>query len=158
MRQFNRFRGTKGFLSTWNRAVRFRYMITEAAKNRTKILAFWKKHGAEAAEEAYGVKIRTLYGWQRRLKEGNGKLEALNPGSRTPMEVSMATKDENENEACRRIMISLYGSEEAATEVAQALLHQITPAEEARIKRVYDAADKEAARVFEGMTKKTHKE
>ena len=84
MRQFNRFRGTKGFLSTWNRAVRFRYMITEAAKNRTKILAFWKKHGAEAAEEAYGVKIRTLYDWQRRLKEGNGKLEALNPGSRTP--------------------------------------------------------------------------
>src|SRR3989338_4859090 len=56
MRQFNRFRGTKGFLSTWNRAVRFRYMITEAAKNRTKILAFWKKHGAEAAEEAQGRK------------------------------------------------------------------------------------------------------
>ena len=68
----------------------------------------------------------------------------------------MATKDENENEACRRIMISLYGSEEAATEVAQALLHQITPAEEARIKRVYDAADKEAARVFDEMTNKPH--
>ena len=84
MRQFNKFRGTKGFLSVWNRAVRFRYMITEAAKCRTKILAFWKKHGAEAAFEAFGVRKRTLYLWQRKLKEGGGKLEALNPGSRAP--------------------------------------------------------------------------
>ena len=84
MRIFNKFRGTKGFVSTWERTLRFRDMITEAAKSRTKILAFWKKHGAEAVEEAFGVKRRTLFNWQRALKEGGGKLEALNPGSRTP--------------------------------------------------------------------------
>ena len=84
MRQFNKFRGTKGFISTYNRVVRFRYMITNEAKQRAKILTFWKKHGLEAAEEAYGVKRRTLYLWQATLKEGGGKLEALNCGSRAP--------------------------------------------------------------------------
>lgn len=59
-------------------------MITETAKKRLRILAFWNKHGTEAVEEAFGVKRRTLYLWQRRLKEGHGKLEALNPGSRSP--------------------------------------------------------------------------
>ena len=59
-------------------------MITETAKKRIKILIFWKKHGPEAVEEAFGVKVRTLFEWQRRLKEGGGKLEALNPKSRSP--------------------------------------------------------------------------
>lgn len=84
MRIFNKFRGTKGFITTWERVLRFRYMITEQAKRRVKILAFWDKHGTEATEEAFSVKKRTLYLWQRKLKEGQGKLEALNPGSRTP--------------------------------------------------------------------------
>jgi transposase InsO family protein len=59
-------------------------MISEEAKRRASILTFWKKHGLEATEEAYKVKERTLYLWQRNLKRGGGKLESLNPGSRTP--------------------------------------------------------------------------
>src|SRR3989344_2834026 len=34
MRQFNKFRGTKGFISLWEQMIRFRYMITEQAKQR----------------------------------------------------------------------------------------------------------------------------
>ena len=68
----------------WERGIRFRYMITEKAHQRTKILTFWKKYGTEAVEEAYGISPRTLYRWQTTLKKGEGKLEALNPGSRTP--------------------------------------------------------------------------
>ena len=59
-------------------------MITEVAKRRARILSFWKKHGAEAVYEAFEVKERTLFNWQRLLKVGGGKLEALNLGSRTP--------------------------------------------------------------------------
>jgi transposase InsO family protein len=59
-------------------------MITETAKKKTAILAFWKKYGIEAAIEAYGVKRRTLFNWKQALKEGQGKLESLNPGRRTP--------------------------------------------------------------------------
>lgn len=66
------------------RSIRFRYMITETAKKRTTILTFWKKHGLEAVMEAYGVKRRTLFNWQKALKKAGGKLEALNSGSRTP--------------------------------------------------------------------------
>lgn len=84
MRIFNKFSGTKGFISTWERVIRFRYMITEKAKERVRILAFWERHGTAATEEAFTVKKRTLYRWQKKLKEEHGKLEALNDGNRAP--------------------------------------------------------------------------
>ena len=84
MRIFNKFKGTKGFISTWERVIRFRYMITEQAKRRVKILVFWEKHGDEATEEAFGAKRRTLYLWKKLLANGLGKLESLNPKSKKP--------------------------------------------------------------------------
>ena len=84
MHIFNKFRGTKGFISTWQRMIRFRYMITEQAKQRTRILAFWDKYGTEAVIEAFPVKRRTLFNWQKLLKQGGGKLEALNSKSKAP--------------------------------------------------------------------------
>lgn len=84
MRIFNKFRGTKGFISTWQRVIRFRYMITEQAKHRIRILAFWEKHGLEATKEAFNVSRPTLFRWQKELKKGGGKLEALNKKSTTP--------------------------------------------------------------------------
>mgnify|MGYP000190425827 CR=1 FL=1 len=84
MRQFNRFKGTKGFITTWERVLRFRYMITEQAKERCKILAFWEKYGTSATEEAFNIKRRTLFLWQEKLKKGVGKLESLNPIKRIP--------------------------------------------------------------------------
>lgn len=68
----------------WERVLRFRYMITEQAKERTRILAFWERHGAEAATEAFKVSERTLYRWQKALKASHGKLEGLNCASRVP--------------------------------------------------------------------------
>ncbi len=84
MRQFNRFKGTKGFLSLWERVIRFRDMITKVALKRAETLAFWEKHGLPACMDAFKTKRRTLFDWKRRLIEGGGKLEALNPGSRVP--------------------------------------------------------------------------
>ena len=84
MRIFNKFKNTKGWISTYDRVIRFRDMITELAKKRAGILTFWHKHGLEATEEAYKVKRRTLFDWQARLKAGQGKLESLNPGYRAP--------------------------------------------------------------------------
>lgn len=84
MRIFNKFRGTKGFISTWERVIRFRYMITEQAKERCRILAFWERHGNEAATEAFKVSRRTLFRWQRKLSLTSGKLEGLNKESTAP--------------------------------------------------------------------------
>ena len=82
MRIFNQFKGTKGFISTWQRVIRLSYMITEQAKQRVRILAFWDKHGFEATQEAFGPSLRTLFRWASRLAQAGGKLEALNSTSR----------------------------------------------------------------------------
>src|SRR3989338_1833442 len=84
MRIFNKLRNTKGFVSSWERALRFQYMITEQAKERCRILAFWKRHGDTATKEAFGISRRTLFRWAAALKKGAGKLEALNPVSTAP--------------------------------------------------------------------------
>ena len=84
MRIFNKFRGTKGFISTWERVIRFRYMISEKAKERCHILSFWEKHGDGATIEAFKVSRRTLFRWQKSLKEVQGKLEGLNKKSTAP--------------------------------------------------------------------------
>ena len=84
MRQFNKFKGTKGFISIWERVIRFRDMITETAIKRTEILAFWKKYGLGATKAAFGVSRSTLFRWQKKLKIGRGKLDALNKQSTTP--------------------------------------------------------------------------
>ena len=84
MRQFNKFQNTKGFLSLWADIVRFRYMITEQAKQRCRILAFWEKHGDTATQEAFGATRRTLYRWQSALKKTGGNLEGLNANSTAP--------------------------------------------------------------------------
>jgi transposase InsO family protein len=78
MRQFNKFRGTKGFITLWYRVLRFKYMITEQAKERCRILAFWEKHGDQATMEAFKVSRRTLFRWQKKLELSMGKLEGLN--------------------------------------------------------------------------------
>ena len=84
MRIFNKFRGTKGFISGWERLLRFRYMISEEAKERCRILAFWERHGTDATQEAFRVSRRTLFRWQAALYKAGGKLEALNLCSRAP--------------------------------------------------------------------------
>ena len=84
MQQYNKTRGIKGIVSVYNDALRFRDMITNSAQKRMRILIFWKKHGDTAAKEAFGASRPTLFRWQKDLKDGGGKLEALNPESTAP--------------------------------------------------------------------------
>jgi transposase InsO family protein len=56
-------------------------MITKEAKQREKILLFWKKYGLQAATDAYGAKQSTLYLWWKTYKEGGYKTNSLNPGT-----------------------------------------------------------------------------
>jgi transposase InsO family protein len=78
-------------------------MIQEKAKERCRVLAFWKKHGTEACEEAFKVRERTLYLWQRKLKEGVGKLESLNDGNRAPKRKRKRLWDSQTIEEIKRI-------------------------------------------------------
>jgi len=51
----------------------------EAAQQRLKIIRFYEKHGEEATIEAFGVNRKLISKWRKRLKENNGRLEALIP-------------------------------------------------------------------------------
>lgn len=82
---FNKFRATKGFISLWERVLRFRYMITEQAKHRARVLAFWERYGDDATQEAFTVSRRTLFRWQGALHQANGRLEGLTARSTAPV-------------------------------------------------------------------------
>ena len=75
----------KGFVRLARYAIRWGRMITNHAKERIRILAFWGKHGLAPTIEAFGVSQRTLYLWKATLKKGAGALEALNPKSTRPL-------------------------------------------------------------------------
>ena len=85
MRQFNIFRGTKGWLSMYESVIRFRYMRNQKeVERRIKILGFWQEHGEKATKDAFGVSRRTLFRWQKILGESGGKLPSLDPRSTAP--------------------------------------------------------------------------
>src|SRR3989344_5382834 len=85
MRQFNRFRGTSGFVWLWERTLRLRHMRDQQeAERRVKILGFWTEHGEEAVQDAFGVSRRTRYRWQAALRKTNGQLQALDRKSTAP--------------------------------------------------------------------------
>lgn len=84
MQRFNKFSHTKGFIQLWQYTLRFRYMITDEAKKRVKILAFWEQYGERATNDAFGVSRATLFRWQKALRAHQGKLQALNKRSTAP--------------------------------------------------------------------------
>jgi len=80
MRQFNKFKGMRGWLSMWERTIRFRLMRNKPeVDRRVKILDFWKEHGTKPAVDAFDVSERTLFRWQAALAKAQGHLEALDP-------------------------------------------------------------------------------
>lgn len=87
MEQHNKTKGIRGIVAAWEEAVRYRDMITNEAEERMRIIAFWKKHGDRATEEAFQVSRATLFRWQKILDEGNGRLAALVPQSTVPKTV-----------------------------------------------------------------------
>ena len=84
MQIYSKVTGTKGFVSTYNEALRFRDMITPQAEERVRILTFWRKHGDAATKEAFNVSRATLFRWQKVLDDACGKIDALVPQSTAP--------------------------------------------------------------------------
>lgn len=84
MQQYNKTNGIRGIVSIYNMALRFRDMITKKAEERARILTFWHKYGDAATKEAFKVSRPSLFRWQKKLRKGGGKLEALNQKSTAP--------------------------------------------------------------------------
>ena len=60
-------------------------MITKQAKQRAKILFFWREYGLKATTDAFGAKRSTLYEWWKSYKLSGYKIESLNPKSQAPI-------------------------------------------------------------------------
>ncbi len=85
MRQFNKLRGTKGWLSMYESAIRYRSMKNkQEVARRIKILGFWEIYGTKATKDAFDTGERTLYRWKAALHKEHGKLNALDPKSTAP--------------------------------------------------------------------------
>lgn len=93
MRIRSNLKGTRGFVTVWNRMIRFRYMISETAKKRLKTLVHWEKYGLASTLDAFEVKRRTLFLWKKAFEEGGRKIESLNPQKRTPIRKRVRTWD-----------------------------------------------------------------
>ena len=73
----------RGFSRLYNYGLKYNpnYMITKEAKQRVKILQFWKKYGLQATTDAYGAKQSTLYLWWKIYKDNGYITTSLNPGN-----------------------------------------------------------------------------
>lgn len=79
-----KYTGIKGFLTVYNDALRWKYMITKKAHAKARVLIFWEKHGLEATLDAFPHKRSTLYLWKQQWEKGGKKIEALNEKSKSP--------------------------------------------------------------------------
>jgi len=79
-----KYTGVKGFLTVYEDGLRWRYMITQKAKHKLKVLVFFEKHGLEATKDAFVVGRSTLFEWKKQFNEGDKKPEALNEKKKTP--------------------------------------------------------------------------
>ena len=76
--------GIKGFVTLYNDALRYRYMITQKALEKARILAFWEKHGLQATIDAFPMKRASLFNWKKQFNQGGKIPEALNEKKRIP--------------------------------------------------------------------------
>ena len=83
MRIFNKFKGTRGFVSTYNHLLRLRNM-DESSIWKAKILTHVHKHGVESAMDAFSVGRSTIFRWKKRLDASHGHIGVLSNKSRAP--------------------------------------------------------------------------
>lgn len=93
MKQIFLYKGVKGFKKLYDYGYKHNHMITKEAKQRKKILDFWKQYGLEATKSAFNVKRSTLFYWQKLHKDGNYDLMSLNPKSQRPNKVRKRITD-----------------------------------------------------------------
>jgi len=79
-----KYTGIRGFITVYNHYLKYKYMVSEKAHRKARILVFWEKHGTQATLDAFPVKKRTLYHWKSIWEKSGGKLESLNDQSRAP--------------------------------------------------------------------------
>lgn len=84
MRIIFKYRWQKGFGRLYDYAIKHNHMITKTAKQRKKILIFWREYGLKATQDAFTASRSTLYAWWKTYKDSGFQEVSLNPGSQAP--------------------------------------------------------------------------
>jgi len=64
-----------------------RFIGSEVAQQRMKIIKFYEEYGERATREAFGADRKVIYRWRKRLRDNGGSLTALIPHSTRPHRV-----------------------------------------------------------------------
>ena len=64
-----------------------RFLKSEIAQNRLKVVEFSNKYGIKLAQDAFGVSRATIFRWRRYLREAQGRLDSLIPKLTRPKKV-----------------------------------------------------------------------
>lgn len=88
-----KYHNCRGFGRLYEYAYKQTRMITKEAKQRLKILNFWRQYGLAATTDAYGAKRSTLYGWWKIYMTSERKVESLNPGKQERINKNKRTVD-----------------------------------------------------------------
>lgn len=70
-----------------------RFSKDEVARERLKIIEFYKEHGEKTTRQAFGVGRDTIWIWKKRLKESRNFLASLIPSSTVPKTQRTMTTD-----------------------------------------------------------------
>lgn len=65
-------------------ALKYRYMITDKALYKAKVLAHWEKYGLASTLDAFAEKRRTLFLWKQQFTKGGRVISSLNEKKRAP--------------------------------------------------------------------------
>jgi putative transposase len=69
-----------------HRSISIRHHVGQGIiEERLKIIQFFDEFGAEATRKAFNKNRSTVYLWKQKLKQANGRIAALAPGSKAPI-------------------------------------------------------------------------
>lgn len=70
-----------------------KFDLDEVARERLRIITFYKEYGEKATVKAFGADRKTIYIWRRRLKQGGFHLVSLVPSSTQPKRLRRMVTD-----------------------------------------------------------------
>jgi putative transposase len=62
-----------------------RFESSDVAKERLRIIKYYKVYGEKATKEAFGIDRKLMYVWRKRMKEKGGHVSSLVPSSTKPV-------------------------------------------------------------------------
>lgn len=98
-----KYHNCRGFGRLYEYAYKQTRMITKEAKQRLKILNFWRQYGLKATTDAFGAKRSTLYGWWKIYLASGRKVESLNPGKQVRLNKNKRIVDQRVINEIRRL-------------------------------------------------------